>query len=284
MWENPNYSGGTGEDDFESNLFNDAPSENWYSDTYGADDFNIGAFNPVESQFDFNASIPEGTWQMPQDQQFGLGGDGIGIQLPEVQDGAFGGFDVGGIQQTLGNLFNSAIGNKGLMTGLGALMEGYQNKRKASSLNNLATQQQQRLDPFGSQRQQYQQLLSQAIQDPYSSPIVRDQVAQIQKAQAIKDAAAGRRSNQATSNPAMLAAQAQVAQDYIKSLYTPAGANIGPQDGGTLAARIQASNAGTHGYISPLLSALGMNTQTNTNNQSQQEILAKLQQLLAGAK
>lgn len=264
MWEDYNYTGGTGEEDFESNIFNEAPSETWYQDTYGMDDIS-GGFPMQESQFDFNASIPEGTWNIAPDQSFG-GGE-IGIQMPEIDySGINGGWDTGSIQQTLGNLFNSAIGSKGLMTGLGALMEGYQNKKKASSLNNLATQQQQRMDPFGSQRPQYQQLLSQAVQDPYSSPIVRDQVAQIQRAQAIKDAKAGRRSNQATSNPAMLAAQAQVAQDYIKSLYTPAGANIGPQDGGALRAMMEASNANTNGYISPLLSAI-------QKNQTYQELM-----------
>lgn len=192
-----------------------------------------------------------------------------------------GGWSTSGIQDTLSKLFSGAAGNKGLMTGLGALMEGYQNKKNASSTNKLAQQQQQRMDPFGPQRPQYQQLLSQAVKDPYSAPIVRDQVAQIQKAQAIKDAAAGRRSNQATSNPAMLAAQAQVAQEYIKSLYTPAGANIGPQDGGSLEAMLQANKSNTNGYISPIMSALGMNSQTNSNSTAMAEALQKL---LAGAR
>ena len=135
------------------------------------------------------------------------------------------------------------------------------------------------MDPFGSQRAQYQTELSNAVQNPYSAPIVRQQVDAIQQAQAIKDAQAGRRSNSATSSPALLAAQAQVAQKYIDSLYTPSGANIGPQGlSSLLQTQQQGINSGVNGYMSPILSALAKNAGTDQNTQR----LEALKAFLAG--
>ena len=191
-----------------------------------------------------------------------------GFQSPAQQT-------MGSVQNTLANIFN----NKGFVTGLGALAEGYQNKKKASALQNLVSQMRQPLDPFGSQRAQYQTELSNAVQNPYSAPIVRQQVDALQQAQAIKDAQAGRRSNSATSSPALLAAQAQVAQKYIDSLYTPSGANIGPQGlGSLLQTQQQGINSGVNGYMSPILSALAKNVGTDQNTQR----LEALKKFLAG--
>lgn len=230
-----------------------------------------GSFGPQEQQFDYQASIPQGTFGMPQAEQFGFGGDGVGIQ--PSSEYATGGFDLGSIAPALQNLFSGQQG-KGALSGLGALIEGMQNKKKASSIQNIVNQQQARTDPFGAQRPFYQQQLQSTVQNPYTQPMVRDQVAQIQRAQAIKDAAAGRRSNSATSSPAMLAAQAAVAQQYMNSLMTPAGANIAPNGGG-LEALLQGNAANVHGYASPIMSALGYNQQTNSN-QAQIDALRKL--------
>lgn len=233
-----------------------------------------------EQQFDFNASIPQGTFGMPQEQAFGFGGPGVGVMPNE--DYATSQWGTEGIQSTLAGLFNGAqgagMGSNGLKL-LAALAEGQQNKRKASNVQNIVNQQQARTDPFGSQRPFYQQQLQNTVQDPYSQPIVKSQVDQIARAQAIKDAAAGRRSNSATSSPAMLAAQAAVAQKYMDSLQTPAGANISPNASG-LDQLIAGSNAGVNGYVSPIMSALGYGTQSN----STQAQLAAIQQLLANAK
>ena len=192
--------------------------------------------------------------------------------------------NLGSIQQTLSGLFNSALGNKGLMTGLGALLEGSQNKKKSAAYAQLAQKMQPAMDPFGSQRGFYQQQLQQAVQDPYSAPIVRDQVTQLQKAQAIKDAAAGRRSNQATSNPALLAAQAQVAQQYMNSLQTPAGAGISPSGlSSLLQTQQQGINSGIQGYASPAMSALGYNSGSNNNSAQLQAILEALAKYKSGS-
>lgn len=233
-----------------------------YSDASA--DFNgldfSGMFGPQGQQFDYQASMPEGTFSLPQEQQFGFGGEGVGIPAQE-QFAPQGGYNMGDISNTLAQLFNGqGISGKGALTGLGAILEGYQNRKKAQSVQNIVNQQQQRSDPFGAQRPFYQQQLRETVQNPYSSPMVQQQVAQLQKAQMIKDAAAGRRSNQATSNPALLAAQAQVAQKYMDSLMQPAGAGINPNAAG-LEALLAGNNAGINGFISPALSAATKNAQ-----------------------
>lgn len=202
----------------------------------------------------------------------------------------------GGIQSFLSQLFGSngtmnSSGSKALLTGLGALMEGRQNKQQSRTMQQLVQQQQQQASPYdrasagasamgaSSMRDAMQQKLAAAMQDPYSAPIVQSQVEQIRRAQAIKDAAAGRRSNSATSDPAMLAAQAKVAQDYINSLQGPAGAGVGPSSGG-LQQLLESAKYDTNGYTSPIMSALGYNSQTN-NNTAQIDALRKL---LTGAR
>lgn len=180
---------------------------------------------------------------------------------------------LGGVQNTLANLFN----NKAFVSGIGALMEGSQNKKKAAMTQQMVRQMQPAMDPFGAQRVQYQQELARTMQDPYSAPIVRDQVEQLKRAQAIKDAAAGRRSNSATTDPALMAAMAGVAQKYMDSLYTPAGANINPSGLSSLiSAMQQGNNADIHGYISPLLSAAGYKAGNETTNADIQAIKEKL--------
>ena len=179
-----------------------------------------------------------------------------GFQSPAQQT-------MGSVQNTLANIFN----NKGFVTGLGALAEGYQNKKKAAALQQMVNQNRQPLDPFGSQRPFYQQQLQQAVQDPYSAPIVRNQVDALAQAQRIADAKAGRRSNNATSSPALLAAQAQVAQNYINSLHTPSGANIGPQGLSSLIQpQMSGINADINGYLSPI-------SQSVKDYQTQQDLM-----------
>lgn len=220
--------------------------------------------------------------------------------VPQGMD--FGGA-LGGASNFLSQLFGSggALGGKGgqgLVAGLGALMEGRQNKKQAQGMQQVVQQQQQRTSPFdvqstgasqmgaNSMRDAMQQKLAAAMQDPYSAPIVKSQVQQIQKAQAIKDAAAGRRSNSSTSDPAMMAAQAKVAQEYINSLQNPAGANINPNSQG-LEALLQAQRNNTNGYASPIMSALGYNASVNTARNNQQsnippELMAKFEEWYKG--
>ena len=161
----------------------------------------------------------------------------------------------------LGGLF----AGKGGSSILGALAEGRQNKKYVQGVKDIVGQNQQTIDPFGSQRPYYQQQLQQSVADPYSSKIVSDQVAALKSAQDRKNAAAGRRSNSAGTDPELLRAMADIAMKYQQSLHSPAGANINPNMAG-LAALLGANKQNTNGYISPLLSALGFNIGGNANS------------------
>ena len=234
--------------------------------------------NYQDMNFDYNLSNEP----MPNWSQSGTNWGGVDQQLGtnfsnpmiDLQNNLP---SMGGVQNTLSNLFN----NKGFVTGLGALAEGYQNKKKAAALQNMVSSMRQPLDPFGSQRPFYQQQLQQSVQDPYSSPIVSAQVEQLKRAQDIKNAAAGRRSNSATTDPALMAAMAGVAQNYMNSLQTPAGANISPQGLSSLmSAQQQGINAGINGYMSPVLSALGKSAGTDQNTKT----IEALREFLTGGK
>jgi len=161
----------------------------------------------------------------------------------------------------LGGLF----AGKGGSSILGALAEGRQNKKYVQGVKDIVGQNQQTIDPFGSQRPYYQQQLQQSVANPYSSKIVSDQVAALKSAQDRKNAAAGRRSNSAGTDPELLRAMADIAMKYQQSLHSPAGANINPNMAG-LSALLSANKQNTNGYISPLLSALGFNVGGNANS------------------
>jgi hypothetical protein len=185
------------------------------------------------------------------------------------------GSSVGGsIQQALAGLFSGGNGTKLATTGISALLEGIQNKQKAAAAQKMATN--PALDPFGSQRQFYQTQAQNAVTNPYDSPIVKAQITQLQNAQNIKDAAAGRRSNSLTSSPAVMAQMAQIAQNYQNQMAQQGGSNLAPNSG--LAQILQSgSNSGINGYISPLTNAVGNTTQTSQNS----DVLEALKKFLS---
>lgn len=113
-----------------------------------------------------------------------------------------------------------------LMKVVAATQERKKSKSYAKSLSSIASS--PMLDPFGGQRGTYQDQMRQATLDPKSVPMIAQNLQAIQSAQDRKDAAAGRRSNQVGSAPAVLAAQNQSVMDYIKTMAGPAGANINP--------------------------------------------------------
>jgi len=167
-----------------------------------------------------------------------------------------------GTMDMLSKILGSLGGAKGLF-GLGsALFEGQQNKQNSANTNRIVQQQQARQDPFASQRPFYQQQLQQSVTNPYGSAIVSDQLKQMQALQARKDAAAGRRSNTAFGNPALMAEAAKAALADRQSLMAPAGANINPNQIG-LQDLLGASQQQTQGTISPLMSAIGKILQGN---------------------
>jgi len=183
--------------------------------------------------------------------------------------------NAGSIQNTLSSLFQGGLNNPLIGKGLSALMEGYQNKQKQAAMNKIAAG----ADPWGSQRPFYQQQARQAVTDPYSSPIVKAQIEQLQRAHSIKDAAAGRRSNMLTSSPAVMAQMAQIAQQYQNQMAQQGGAGIAPSAAG-IGAATSGADAGINGYISPLLSLLGNTQRTSTNSSTNG--LEALQKFLQG--
>lgn len=183
--------------------------------------------------------------------------------------------NVGGIQSTLANLFQGGINNPLLGKGLSALLEGYQNKQKRAAMAKIASG----ADPFGSQRPFYQEQARAAVTNPYDSPIVKAQIEQLQNAQSIKDAAAGRRSNMLTSSPAVMAEMARIAQSYQQQMAQQGGANIAPS-ASSVGAATSGAQAGINGYVSPLLALLGNTQRTATNSST--EGLEALQKFLQG--
>jgi hypothetical protein len=139
-------------------------------------------------------------------------------------------------------------------TGLAALMEGGQNQQKAQQYAQIA--QNPALDPFGSQRGFYQQQAQNAVTNPYDSPIVKAQVAQMQRSQDIKNAKAGRRSNDATTNPALMAAMAEAAMKYQNQMATQGGAGMRPDSAAISTLLTGSANAGINGYQSPIVNAI----------------------------
>ena len=224
--------------------------------------------------FDFNSSFGNGLQGL-----FGTGNDsflGNTGQMPNFGDNNFDEFlpptNLPSNNTPYGDMFTKLLGGLGNMFNpenqkrtssvLGALLEGYQNKQNAGLNRNTIQQVQQQTDPFASQRPYYQQQLQQSVANPYSPQIVADQVAALKRAQDIKNAAAGRRSNSATTDPELLKAMADVAMKYQQSLYGPAGVNISPNTAG-LNGLLDANKQDTRGFISPLMSALGFNVNEN---------------------
>ena len=165
----------------------------------------------------------------------------------------------GSISTTLSSIFNNPNAMKLGTMGLSALLEGYQNKKKAAAMKQAAKQ----IDPWASQRPFYQQQAQAAVTNPYDSPIVKAQIEQLQREQDIKDAAAGRRSNSLTSSPAVMAEMARIAQAYQAQMANQGGATIQPSGlAQTLGA---ASTYDVNGYLSPLAALLGNYAQSNVN-------------------
>ena len=239
------------------------------SNAYNTDFGNFG--NNYYDDFDSLGGLWDGS-SFSQDALSNITGGGyptnndLSGYLRDIQDENLRGWGAGttGSEGSITSALQKLFTNPNLLgKGISALYEGSQNKKNAKTLNNAANS--TTIDPFGSQRAQYQQELQNTVQNPYSSAIVKSQVDNLQRQQAIKDAAAGRRSNTLSTAPSMLAAQAQIAQNYINQLGTLAGANIAPNSSAYAKLINQASKSDTNGYISPLLSLLGNTQQSGSN-------------------
>ena len=187
----------------------------------------------------------------------------------------------GSVKNVLSDLFTkgttaNTIGQVGA-----ALLSGYQNKQKASSLQKAASQ----IDPWASQRSYYQTQAKNTITDPYNQPIVAAQIAQLQKAQNAKDAAAGRRSNSLMGSTAVMDQAAKIAQAYQAQMAAQGGSNIQPD--GLSSILTNAAQADTDGYLSPLANLFGTTSQSNANANTLSDVnaatkLAALQKFIQG--
>lgn len=306
MYDSGIYGGDTSDFNWDTqtnDMYTGAPVDtSWMNQGgYSEDQLNnpgLTSMPTFNTGWDPSEGIP---WSSSQPNEMGQFTGGQTMAPPEwfnqTQSQA-GGLDRGmdSISSVLSNLFNgnSGITGKQLGTLGAALLEGRSNKRMASQIPQAVQQQQQRTSPYdvasagassmgaNSMRDAMQQKLAAAMTDPYGQPIVKSQVDQIANIQAIKDAAAGRRSNSATSSPAMMAEQAKVAQNYINSLQQPAGAGINPSSQG-LEQIIQALKYGAQGTTSPMMSALGYNTGTNQNSAAMQQIMEMMSKLKGAA-
>ena len=157
-----------------------------------------------------------------------------------------------------------------------ALLSGYQNKQKAKALSKVAPQ----IDPWASQRAFYQTQAHNTVTNPYDQPIVAAQIAQLQKAQDAKDAAAGRRSNSLLGSTAVMAEAAKIAQAYQAQMAAQGGANIQPS--GLSSTLDKAAIANTDGYISPLANLFGTTSQSNLNANNNQDISNKSSKSVQG--
>ena len=250
----------------------------WFSDDYGSDYTPMeGNTTPDSGDYFDNAGGTYGDWsQGNYDYTYGNTSDYGNDYWNNLNNGInysgsgnfygntpqFQAIDTanpsGSISTTLSNIFNNPNAMKMGAAGLSALLEGYQNKKKAEAMKQAVKQ----LDPWASQRPFYQQQAQAAVTNPYDSPIVKAQIEQLQNAQNIKDAAAGRRSNSLTSSPAVMAEMARIAQAYQAQMANQGGATIQPS--GLAQTLDRASSYDTQGYLSPLSSIL--NTYVNQKN------------------
>lgn len=228
-------------------------------------------YNPMA-----NYTGPQGGYGSPQERGFDWAKLGSGFL------NAFGNSAQGAAQSAsvpaLAKLFSNFMA---------ASQEKKSNQQMAQQIPQQVQQLRQQTSPFdnpaqvdpNSMRGLAQSGYRQSMADPYSSPIVANQVAAINAQQARMDAKAGRRSNLAASTPEALAAQAKVASAYQKQLGDQAGAGQFMGTGG-LEQLVSALKYGAQGNA-PFYSALGTSLQGNNytgnpnlsqafNNQQQQ--------------
>ena len=167
---------------WESNDF-DWMGDSGYSSDGGMD---FGDTSDYSNNLDVTTDDYSGAWSGYGDNSY-LGGDWDYDYTPNTGSGNFYGTSpqfqaidtanpFGSISTTLSSIFNNPNAMKLGTMGLSALLEGYQNKKKAEAMRQAAKQ----IDPWASQRPFYQQQAQQAVTNPYDSPIVKAQIEQLQ--------------------------------------------------------------------------------------------------------
>lgn len=271
-WESDYPSADSISEDYQTN---DTSAQYNEPNTYGygqTSNMDQSQYDPYQTDWQDNVGITQNQSFNPQAQpewyQNLLSGAGTQA-LPQVPQQS----QNSGMTSILSQLFG---GGGKLLAGL---MEGAQNKKKQQAYNQIAKN--PSLDPFATERPFYQQQARQAVIDPYSSPMVKAQIDNVQREQNIRDAAAGRRSNMISSQPGVMAAQAKIAQSYLDQMLHAGGSQQSPDGKSIAAALMGGANAGVNGYASPLASALGYTSQASNNND---QLVNALKQLIANGK
>lgn len=180
-----------------------------------------------------------------------------------------------GVQDYLKNIFNNP---QFLTKGIGALFEGLQNRRSSNNLNRIAGNLQRAGDPFASQRGQYQRLLSDTYTNPniaLGRPEIRAQLQGLENQMNARDAAAGRRSQYGDRANQLAIASSGLLDKYRQQLAQLAGGGLSPNFSGLSNLYQEANRQGTNGFLSPIMSAVGMGTQ----QQRQQDFINQLSSL-----
>jgi len=290
--------GGAAQYPMDQNISN-VPAEGW--NQTGTDWSQMGDY---WNQTDNQQQMPNIGGMGGVDYSSGI--DNSGLYAPAAQ---LGGSDANSIDlgkwggkglDLLGRVFGGAgaAGGAGGVSGSNAYLKTFMNlvaaNQEKKSNQQMATQIPQQVQQFRQQASPFdanpttldpnsarflaQNEYKKSVLNPYASNIVSDQVEQMRQIQARKDAAAGRRSNTAYSNPAMLAASADAAMKYQNQLGQQAGAGQFMGQSG-LNELVQGLKYGAQGN-SPYFSAAGYGA--NANNISGNPELAKLVAALSG--
>lgn len=242
-------------------------AQNYNFSGSGGDGYNWNTLNVNQGQPEWdNSYIPQasGNWG----NSLSSIGNGSTYQGGPQEFGS-------GVQDYLKNIFTNP---QFLTKGIGALFEGIQNKRSSNNLNRIAGNLQRAGDPFASQRGQYQRLLSDTYTNPniaLGRPEIRAQLQGLENQMNARDAAAGRRSQYGDRANQLAIASSGLLDRYRQQLAQLAGGGLSPNFSGLSNLYQEANRQGTNGFLSPIMSAVGMGTQ----QQRQQDFINQLSSL-----
>lgn len=242
-------------------------AQNYNFSGSGGDGYNWNTLNVNQGQPEWdNSYIPQasGNWG----NSLSSIGNGSTYQGGPQEFGS-------GVQDYLKNIFTNP---QFLTKGIGALFEGIQNKRSSNNLNRIAGNLQRAGDPFASQRGQYQRLLSDTYTNPniaLGRPEIRAQLQGLENQMNARDAAAGRRSQYGDRANQLAIASSGLLDKYRQQLAQLAGGGLSPNFSGLSNLYQEANRQGTNGFLSPIMSAVGMGTQ----QQRQQDFINQLSSL-----
>jgi hypothetical protein len=182
----------------------------------------------------------------------------------------------GAITDFLKSLFSGQKGTKNAVTAGSGLLSMLTKQKANKEQQELQQQMMTKMDPFGSQRPQYQAQLAQTYSDPnavLNMPDIKGQLAQMRASLDAKDAAAGRRSQYGSREVQLAQEAAKLMQGYRNQLGGFAGANINPNVG-QANALLNDTYSANNNPLNSIASAAGTIVGNNTNSSLLEQILA----------